>query len=55
MRADYWTGISERCLRWLAVRACTDQEAQELGFHTVEDLAQWQEPMRTWLTEVRVA
>ena len=28
------------------------RKAQELGFDTVEDLAHWQEPMRTWLTEV---
>jgi Animal haem peroxidase len=28
------------------------RKMQERGFDTVEDLAQWQGPMRTWLTEV---
>jgi hypothetical protein len=28
------------------------RKMQERGFDMVEDLAQWQEPMRTWLTEV---
>jgi hypothetical protein len=28
------------------------RKMQERGFDTVEDLAQWQEPMRAWLTEV---
>jgi hypothetical protein len=28
------------------------REMQERGFDMVEDLAQWQEPMRAWLTEV---
>ena len=27
------------------------REMQRRGFHTVQDLAQWQAPMRTWLTQ----
>ena len=49
MRADYWTGISlSAAYAGLLSVPALIRKAQELGFHTVEDLAHWQEPMRTW-------